>query len=92
MEEKQILVNNLKVNYKIAGEGPAILVLHGWGGSSGSWNRLQEILAQKGYQVVIPDFPGFGKSVTPREPWSLQNYTEFITNFIQQLKLENFYL
>jgi len=92
MEEEQILVNNLKVNYKIAGEGPAILVLHGWGGSSGSWNRLQEILAQKGYQVVIPDFPGFGKSVTPREPWSLQNYTEFITNFIQQLNLENFYL
>ena len=92
MEEKEILIQGIKTNYKIAGEGPAILVLHGWGGSSDSWRRVQETLSQKGYLVIVPDFPGFGKSVTPKEPWSLQNYTNFILNLIQQLKLENFYL
>ncbi len=65
MEEKELLINNLRANYKIAGQGPAILILHGWGGSSDSWLKVQEILANQGYRVVGPDFAGFGKSKSP---------------------------
>ena len=89
MEEKQILIDNLKINYKIAGRGPAILVLHGWGGSSDSWLIFQKILAKAGYRVIIPDFPGFGKSVTPPKPWGIENYTDFVLKFAQKLGLEN---
>ena len=52
IQEKEILINNLKVNYKIAGQGPAILILHGWGGSSDSWLKVQEILAKAGFKVI----------------------------------------
>ncbi len=86
MREEKILVNNLRVNYKMAGSGPAILVLHGWGGSSDSWNRVQEILAKKGYQVLIPDFPGFGKSITPPESWGLEDYMEWLKSFIEEIR------
>lgn len=41
--EQKISVNGINVNYKIAGEGPAILVLHGWGGSSDSWIEVQKM-------------------------------------------------
>jgi len=92
MTEKITLINNLKINYKIAGEGPAILVLHGWGGSSDSWIMVQNILANQGYKVIIPDFPGFGKSITPLEPWSLSDYTKWMIDFINYLKIERFYL
>ncbi len=92
MREKNILINGLRINYKVAGEGPALLILHGWGGSSDSWVKVQEILANQDYRVIVPDFPGFGKSITPREPWGIDDYTGFIFNFIKETKLKDFFL
>lgn len=92
MEEKIILINNLKVNYKIAGLGPAILILHGWGSNSERWQRTGELLVEKGLKVIIPDLPGFGKSQVPSEPWGIQNYCQFIKRFAENLNLEKFYL
>ncbi len=92
MNERQILINNLKINYKIAGEGPAILILHGWGGSSDSWIEVQWALADKGYKVIAPDFPGFGKSETPPAPWTLNDYLNWTINFINSQKLDKFFL
>jgi pimeloyl-ACP methyl ester carboxylesterase len=91
-KEKLILINNLEINYKIAGSGPAILILHGWGGSSDSWMKVQEILASQGYQVIVPDFPGFGKSKTPPIPWGIKDYTDFVLDLVNYFELENFFL
>lgn len=91
-QELQIKINDLKINYKVAGEGPALLVLHGWGGSSDSWTRIQRLLTEKGFKVIIPDFPGFGKSVTPPNPWSVGDYLNFILKFLKTIKLDNFFL
>ncbi|HXK32096.1 MAG TPA: alpha/beta fold hydrolase, partial [Candidatus Paceibacterota bacterium] len=71
MKEVRVLINGLETNYKIAGSGPAILVLHGWGGSSDSWVKVQEILSEKGYQVIAPDFPGLGVSANPPIAWGV---------------------
>jgi len=87
MKEVKTSVNNLAVNYKIAGEGPAVLILHGWGGSSDSWLEVQKILADHGYMVVVPDFPGFGKSFTPPNPWSLKEYNDWLNDFLKDSSL-----
>jgi len=92
MEEKMISINNLEVNYKIAGSGPVILILHGWGGSSDSWIKVIEMLADKGYRVVCPDFPGFGKSHAPVKPWDVTNYKEWLLGFVQSQGLDEFIL
>jgi len=92
MPEEKILINGLKINYKIAGQGPAILILHGWGGSSDSWIQVQEILAREGFKVICPDFPGFGKSKTPFEPWGVKEYGNFVLNLTKILELQNFFL
>lgn len=92
MQEKQILIDNSKINYKIAGQGPAILILHGWGGSSDSWVEVQRILAGKGYKVIAPDFSGFGKSITPPEPWGVKEYVGIILKFTEELGLDKFVL
>lgn len=86
LQEKKIIVKDLEANYKIAGSGPAILILHGWGGSSGSWIRVQEILADGGYKVICPDFPGFGKSITPSNPWGVGDYADWLDKFIMEVK------
>ncbi len=90
--EKSILINNLKVNYRIAGSGPVILVLHGWGSSSDSWVDVMEILSGKGYKVICPDFPGFGKSRTPDSVWSVDDYMNWFNGFVHSQNLKNFYL
>lgn len=90
--EKKILINGLETNYKFAGIGPVILILHGWGSSSDSWIRVQEILVSKGYKVIIPDFPGFGKSKTPLNAWGVDDYVNWLNSFLLSQKLEKFFL
>jgi pimeloyl-ACP methyl ester carboxylesterase len=92
IEEKKILINDLEINYKIAGSGFPFLILHGWGGSSDSWIKVLEILSKKNLKMICPDFPGFGKSKTPIEPWQVKDFSDFLLNFINQLKIEKFFL
>ncbi|MCX6760644.1 MAG: alpha/beta hydrolase [Candidatus Nealsonbacteria bacterium] len=92
MREEVVTINNLKINYKIAGNGPAVLLLHGWGGSSDSWLEVEEFLVKENYFVIAPDLPGFGKSAPPPEPWGIQDYSDFIFNFTEKLKLDSFFL
>jgi len=92
MSEERVLINRLEINYKIAGKGPAVLILHGWGGSSDSWIKVQEILAAKNYKVVCPDLPGFGKSQNPAQGLTIDDYCNFIFNFAQEIGLNNFFL
>ena len=91
MEEK-ILIDDLKINYKILGEGKPLLILHGWGGSSDSWISVQEILSKKGYEVVCPDLPGFGKSSNPSKGWDNDDYIDFILKFTEKIGFKNFSL
>ena len=92
MKEKKILINGLKTNYKIAGLGPAILILHGWGGGSNSYIPVQKFLAGAGYKVIVPDLPGFGKSEPPLSAWGVSDYVEWVNEFVNNQGLEKFFL
>lgn len=73
-------------------EKATVLILHGWGGSSDSWVAVQNKLTRKGYKVIAPDFPGFGKSMTPPEAWGIKDYADFVLEFIKKTNLDNFFL
>jgi len=92
IKESEVFINGLKINYKIAGEGPAILILHGWGGSSDSWTNTQEILAKKNYKIIVPDLPGFGKSGLPSFALNVDEFCKILEKFISELGLDRFYL
>ena len=85
-------IKGLKINYKIIGEGKPLLILHGWGSSSEKWQKIGELLAQKGVKVIIPDLPGFGKSEEPQKAWNLDQYCDFVEEFVKILNLDKFYL
>jgi len=85
INEKEILINNLRINYKIAGEGEPLLILHGWDGSSNSWREVQKILAKEKIKVIVPDLPGFGKSISPPSAWTVSDYSRFVLNFINKI-------
>jgi len=93
MIEQKIFIDNLEINYKVAGEGEkTLLILHGWGSKSDYWQKVGNLLVKKGIKVVIPDLPGFGKSNKPPLYWSLNDYCIFVEHFADQLKLEKFCL
>lgn len=89
MEEKKIKIKNLLISYKHFGaqkERPIFLILHGWGGSSDSWNKVCELLSQD-FEIYAPDFPGFGKSEKLQEIWKVDDYVQLIENFITAIIL-----
>ena len=45
------------------GEGPPVIMLHGLGGTSNSFQPLLPPLA--GFRIIRPDLPGAGRSPTP---------------------------
>ena len=58
---------DINIFYRTAGpvSGPVILLLHGFPSSSHQYRNLIPLLANKGYRVIAPDFPGFGFTTFP---------------------------
>lgn len=79
-------VCGLEINYLCKGEGETVLILHGWGSNIGVHSAMIDLLAQK-YRVIAPDLPGFGESEEPDEPWSVDNYVNFILEFIKDFNV-----
>lgn len=88
----ETIVNGLKTSYQVFGEGKPFLILHGWGSNSERWQKVGELLAEKGLKIIIPDLPGFGKSETPKTPWNFNSYVSWVEEFSKILDLKNFYL
>ena len=87
ISEKQIQINGLNINYKTIGNGKIpIVLLHGWGMDSEKYAELIKILNIKysRFKILVPDLPGFGKSEEPRENWKLDDYVEFVDEFIKK--------
>jgi pimeloyl-ACP methyl ester carboxylesterase len=90
--EEKIIINGLEANVKKKGDGNPLLILHGWGGSSDSWVEMINLLAEKGYRIICPDFPGFGKSRPPFNPWTIDDYVNWTISLINLLGLRDFVL
>jgi pimeloyl-ACP methyl ester carboxylesterase len=54
-------VDGFRLAYDRAGEGPAVLLLHGWPGDRTDYQDVLPLLAA-GADVVVPDLRGFGES------------------------------
>ena len=57
------------LHHEVAGEGPAVALLHSTVCDSRMWDAEFAALAER-YQVLRYDFRGFGRSPLPTEPWS----------------------
>ena len=62
---KKAVVNGLKINYRIGGKGPPILLLHGYPQTHIMWRKIANQLT-KHYTVVCSDLRGYGDSDKPQ--------------------------
>jgi len=62
---RRVTVNDIKLSLIDAGEGPAVLLLHGWPDSALLWRYQIPALTAAGLRVIAPDLRGFGESDKP---------------------------
>jgi haloacetate dehalogenase len=75
----------------IGGEGPPVLLLHGYPQTHITWRRIAPQLA-KNHTLVIPDLPGYGASRTlaPTPRWTKRRVAEALVALMDSLNLERF--
>jgi len=78
------VIDGLHIQYEVQGEGRPVLLLHGWGANIAAMKPVADCVAAMGRKAVSLDFPGFGKSDPPTEPWSVKDYAALTKSFIEQ--------
>ncbi|EJE8155354.1 alpha/beta hydrolase [Vibrio alginolyticus] len=70
-------VNGVKLHYVVGGEGPLLLMVHGFAQSWYEWHQLMPKLAEE-YQVVAMDLPGLGLSESLNSSYTGQDVSPYI--------------
>lgn len=70
-----------------AGEGPAVLLIHGIGDSSDTWRGVVRSLARD-HTVIAPDLLGHGRSDKPRADYSIAAYANAMRDLLSVLGVD----
>ena len=66
VESRVAKIEGKKIHYLTAGQGPALILLHGYTQTSRMWRPLIDRLKDR-FTVIAPDLPGIGDSDTPKD-------------------------
>jgi pimeloyl-ACP methyl ester carboxylesterase len=72
--ERMVKTNGINLNVVEEGQGPLVLLCHGFPESWYSWRHQINALAEAGFRVVAPTMRGYGKSDRPE---AIDQYTIF---------------
>src|SRR5215217_4131881 len=86
-DEWQLELHGHRVIYRIAGDGPPVVLIHGMVNSSRHWERVALRLAER-YTVIAPDLIGHGDSATPRGDYSLGAHAAVIRDLLAAIGVE----
>lgn len=60
-------LNGVSIYYEVSGDGPAVLLLHGFPDSGRVWRYQVPALTRAGFKVIVPDMRGYGQSAKPAD-------------------------
>src|SRR5258705_9326435 len=86
-DEWEIELHGHRVIYRIAGQGPPVVLIHGMVNSSLHWERVAMPLAER-YTVVAPDLIGHGDSAAVRGDYSLGAHACSIRDLLTTIGIE----
>jgi pimeloyl-ACP methyl ester carboxylesterase len=84
---RTVRIHGHDVTYRMSGEGPTVVLIHGIAGSSTTWRAVMPALAAH-YTVLAPDLLGHGHSAKPRGDYSLGAYASGIRDLLAVLGQE----
>lgn len=84
-------VQGINIFYESAGDGPAILFVHGLGGTGNIWYAQRTALA-KYFKAVTMDLPGSGRSDKTEEKYSMAKWVDQLVGLADAIGLDKFTL
>lgn len=87
----RLQVNGIEMNVVSAGEGPAVLLLHGFPDTHAIWRHQIPALVEAGYRVIAPDLRGCGLTEMPAggaRAYKLKTLVADVIALLDALKLK----
>jgi pimeloyl-ACP methyl ester carboxylesterase len=81
------LIHGYRRAFRMVGDGPALLLIHGIGDSSRAWLDVLPMLARK-HLVIAPDLLGHGESDKPRADYSVAAYANAMRDLLTVLGVD----
>ena len=83
-------IKGININYIEYGnpKGKEVVLLHGWGQNIQMMDPIGKGL-MKDYHITILDLPGFGNSSEPPYGYTIYDYYEVLSEFLDKLKIKN---
>ena len=70
-----------------AGDGPPVVLIHGYGDTADGWRRVVPGLLER-HRVVAVDVPPFGRSAEPDAPRLIDFYRDFFPELLERLEID----
>jgi pimeloyl-ACP methyl ester carboxylesterase len=83
---QEIATNGATIHVRIGGDGPAVVLLHGYGETGDMWAPLAEVLAHD-HTVIVPDLRGLGLSSKPAAGYDKKTQAGDVEGVLQALKV-----
>jgi pimeloyl-ACP methyl ester carboxylesterase len=81
------VVDGVSLHYLAAGQGPAIVLMHGYAETSRMWRPLMPLLADT-HRVIAPDLPGIGDSGVPTDGLDMLHAAVRIHSLVKSLGID----
>ncbi len=85
MRDGYAVTNGIRMFYVEEGEGPLVLLCHGWPESHYSWRHQLGPIAEAGFRAVAVDLPGYGRSDKPDVTYDCVWLNDCLAGFIKAL-------
>ena len=83
-----IKIKDITMAYEECGEGPAVLLIHGFPLNRQMWQPQLQPLSEAGYRVIAPDLRGFGASEASVDGYSIDGFADDMIALMDALKIE----
>jgi len=85
---QEIKTNDTTLHVRVGGQGPAVVMLHGFGDTGDMWAPAAAALV-KNHTVVVPDLRGMGLSTHPDQGYTKKNQAVDIAGVMDALKIQS---
>jgi pimeloyl-ACP methyl ester carboxylesterase len=86
-QTREIATDGAMIYARVGGQGPAVVMLHGFGDTGDMWAPLAALLA-KDHTIVAPDLRGMGLSSHPEGGYDKKTQAADIAHVLDTLKIE----
>ena len=83
------LVNDFEMYYEIRGDGEPLVLLHGGGGVGANWDLIFKT-APEGFQLIVPDLRGHGRSTNPSKAFTFRQSAYDVFALLDHLGIDRF--